>query len=465
MALDVLIVDDEPDIRELVAGLLEDEGYATREAGDSEEALSAIAQRRPNLVLLDIWLQGSAMDGIGILKAVKAIHADLPIIMMSGHGTVETAVEALKEGAYDFVEKPFKADRLLILIERALEADRLKRENAELKRHVPLAGELVGSSSVTNALRQAAGKVAKTNSRLLITGPAGSGKEVLARMVHGASLRSNAEFVVLNCANMAPDRMEEELFGLEATANVPRRTGTFERAHGGTLFLDEVADMPLETQGRIVRVLQEQIFTRVGGSEQVSVDVRVIAATNRNLPALIEQGVFREDLFYRLNVVPLEVPPLIDRRQDVPEIAGYLMGRLADQLGQPAREIANDAMALLQSYSWPGNVRELRNVIERMLITAPGEATEPIGKDGLPGEIVSGAAAQASSGASAEVLAMPMRDAREVFERDYLKAQVDRFGGNISRTAEFVGMERSALHRKLKSLGLTGDDRKRESGG
>ena len=464
MAHDILIVDDEADIRALIAGILEDEGYSTREAGNAVAALDAVRARRPSLIIQDIWLQGSDMDGLGILGAVKHDHPDVPVVMISGHGTIETAVEAIKIGAYDFIEKPFKTDRLLIIVERAIEAAKLRRENAELRLRVgnPVAvGDLVGASPFIQQIRQAVDKVAPTNSRVLITGPAGSGKEVAARIIHGRSRRAEAPFIVLNCAAMHPDRMETELFGIEHSDNAeaPRKIGTFEQAHTGTLLLDEVADMPLETQGKIVRVLQEQTFERVGGGTRVEVDVRVIATTNRDLQAEIAAGRFREDLYYRLNVVPIRMPSLRERREDVPTLARHFMQLAAQAAGTQARVLGEDTLAALQAYDWPGNVRQLRNVMDWLLIMAPGEASEMIRADMLPGEIGAITPAVLRWEKSSEIMTLPLRDARELFEREYLLAQVNRFSGNISRTAAFVGMERSALHRKLKLLGVNTDEK------
>jgi len=466
MARDILIVDDETDIRVLTSGILQDEGYQTREAATSAQALAAVETRRPSLVLLDIWLQGSDLDGLGILKVLRREHPTIPVLMMSGHGTVETAVAAIKDGAYDFIEKPFKADRLLRLVERAIETDQLRRENEELRMRAGSVNELIGDSLLIREVKRAIMRVAPTNSRVLITGPAGSGKEVAARMLHANSRRAKGPFVVVNCATMLPERMEMELFGAESAGNgeSPVKVGTFEAAHNGTLFLDGVSDMPLETQGKIVRVLQEQIFRRVGGSVPVEVDVRVIAASTADLAAGISDGRFRQDLYYRLNVVPVEIPSLRARSEDIPLLARHFMERTAAVSGQPQREIGPDALVLLQGYDWPGNVRELRNAIERLLIMAPEDHSQPIGADMLPPEIQGNAPPARDLDRNVEIMGLPLRDAREVFEREYLLAQVTRFGGNISRTAEFIGMERSALHRKLKSLGVRGDDRPQQSG-
>jgi len=460
MAHDILIVDDEADIRMLIAGVLKDEGYATREAADTTQTLAAIQARQPTLVILDIWLQGSGLEGIEILKQLRAEMPSVPVIMISGHGTIETAVEAIKIGAYDFLEKPFKSDRLLLVVARAIEAAELRRENEEWKLRAGGDIDLVGASSAANQLRQQIERVAPTGSRVLITGPPGSGKEVVGRLLHLRSRRSKGPFIPVNCATMRPERLEIELFGTEfRNDGAPRKVGTFERAHGGTLFLDEVADMPLETQGKIVRVLQEQTFERVGGSSRVEVDVRVVASSNRELGGEISAGRFREDLFYRLSVVPIRVPPLGDRREDIPLMARHFMARASEAARLTSREFGEDAMAALQAYTWPGNVRQLRNVVDWLLIMAPGDAREAVRADMLPNEITSIAPTVVKWDKGSEIMTLPLRDAREVFEREYLLAQVTRFGGNISRTAAFVGMERSALHRKLKSLGVFGNDR------
>ncbi|NNG02966.1 MAG: sigma-54-dependent Fis family transcriptional regulator [Inquilinus sp.] len=460
MPHDILVVDDEADIRLLIRGILEDEGNTTREAADADSALEALASRQPSLVVLDVWLQGSRLDGLQILEEIRRRFPALPVLMVSGHGNIEMAVTAIKNGAYDFIEKPFKADRLLLMIERAVEAARLRREVAELRLRAGGEAELIGNSPAVGQLRQQIGRVAPTGSRVLIAGAAGVGKEVVARLLHARSRRSGGPFVVLNCAAMAPERLEEELFGTETAIDKgdgPRKLGTFEQAHGGTLLLDEVADMPLATQGKIVRVLQEQTFTRVGGATRVEVDVRVIATSNRDLPSQIAIGRFREDLYYRLNVVPIRVPPLAERREDIPALSRHFMGRSAEVQGLPPRDIATDAMAALQAYGWPGNVRQLRNVVDWVLIMATGESGQQVRADMLPPEIGAITPAALRWDKGGEIMGLSLRDARELFEREYLVAQVTRFGGNISRTAEFVGMERSALHRKLKTLGVHGD--------
>ncbi|MBL8665387.1 MAG: sigma-54-dependent Fis family transcriptional regulator [Candidatus Odyssella sp.] len=456
MAQEILIVDDEADIRTIIADTLQDEGYETRVAGDADSALAAIRMRRPSLVLLDIWLEGSRIDGMGVLDAIRAEHPSVPVVMISGHGTVELAVAAIRKGAYDFLEKPFKTDRLLVVCQRAVEAARLRRENEELKFRAGVDWNLVGNSPAVVQVNQMIERVAPTNSRVLITGPAGAGKEVVARLIHARSLRRDGPFVVLNCATMHPDRMESELFGAEGPL---RKVGTLEEAHGGTLLLDEVGDMPVETQGKFLRVLQDQVVRRVNGAEPCKVDVRVIASTAKDLNALIEQGRFREDLLYRLRVVPIDVPPLRGRREDIPALARHLMATAAQRAGLPARVLGEDAIAAFQAYSWPGNVRQLCNVIDWLLIMTPPSETHIVSARQLPPEIIGAEPPLPRLDKSAEIMTMPLREAREAFEREYLMAQIARFGGNISRTAAFIGMERSALHRKLKLLGVADAER------
>ncbi len=452
MALEVLVVDDEADIRDLVSGVLEDEGYAVRTAADSTAALEAIEERRPSLVLLDVWLQGSRLDGLQLLEQIKRRDPTLPVLMISGHGNLDTAVAAIREGAVDFIEKPFQAGQLLHLVDRATETDRLKRENATLRQQVGQDDQLNGSSVAINTVRATLKRVAPTGSRVLITGPAGVGKEVAARTIHQWSLRAAAPFIVVSAARMAPERVEEELFGSESEGVA--RPGLLEQAHGGTLFLDEIADMPLTTQGKILRVLTDQSYNRVGGQRPVKVDVRVLSATSRNLADEIAAGRFREDLFYRLNVVPVRIPPLRDRREDIPELVTHFLARFAAERRISAPTLSAEAQAALQAHDWPGNVRQLRNIIERTIILAPGDRVSRIEVDLLPPEILDQPATSGVTSATMTIMGSPLREARESFEREYLRVQIRRFSGNISRTASFIGMERSALHRKLKALGL-----------
>ncbi len=454
MATDILIVDDEADIRELVAGILSDEGHDTRTARNSDEALAAIEARRPHLVFLDIWLQGSRLDGLQILKIIKDQHPGLPVVMISGHGNIETAVSAIKIGAYDFIEKPFKADRLVLVADRALEASRMKRELTELKARSGSTNKLIGNSTAINQLRQVIERTGPANSRIMISGPPGSGKELTARSIHEASNRASGPFVVINAATITPEGMEMELFGVEAAEGRPRKTGALEEAHGGTLYIDEIADMPRETQGRILRVLVDQNFQRVGGSTRVHVDVRIISSTSRDLALAIEQGTFREDLFHRLSVVPVRVPALAERREDIPELVEFFMDLVSQTTGMAKRQVADDAMAVLQSHDWPGNIRQLRNNVERLMILATGDSETIVTADMLPAEIGTLVPSTPNGSGGEKLMSLPLREAREVFEREYLVAQISRFGGNISRTAEFIGMERSALHRKLKSLSI-----------
>jgi two-component system, NtrC family, nitrogen regulation response regulator NtrX len=456
MVADILIIDDEADIRELIAGILQDEGFETRLAHNSDAALAELAQRRPSLVVLDIWLQGSRMDGLDLLLEIKARVPDLPVVIISGHGNIETAVAAIKRGAYEYIEKPFNADRLLLVVGRALETTRLKRENEELKGRSGLEVDLVGSSAVARNLRSLVKKVAPSNSRVLITGPMGSGKELVARMLHATSGRANGPFVTLAAAALEPEHLEERLFGVDQNPDLPPQIGALEEAHSGTLFLDEVADMPLETQAKVLRVLLDQTFQRVGASKKIKVDVRIISSTARSLPELIGQQRFREDLYHRLGVVPVHVAGLQERREDIPELIEHFSKTYSSASGQAARRFADDAIAVLQTRDWPGNVRELRNHVERIMILTAGDGTGDIAASQIPTDATSDGATSGFSGE--HLLAMPLRDAREAFERDYIAAQLMRFGGNISKTSQFIGMERSALHRKIKSLGLTARD-------
>ena len=451
MAAEILVVDDEADIRELVGGILQDEGFMVRTAGNSTDALAAVRTRAPRLVVLDVWLKGSDLDGLGILSLLKEMDPFLPVVVISGHGTVETAVEAIRRGAYDYLEKPFKAEKLIVTIQRAMENAALKRENSRLRAHSVSSHELVGRSGVLAQLTGLIDKIAPTNSRIMISGPPGSGKDLVARLIHERSNRGSGPFVVVNAAAIDPERVEGELFGEEFGDGKAPKIGLFEQAHAGTLLLDEISDMPLVAQTRILRVLVDQRFRRRNGRDDVTVDVRVISTTARDIRSEIQAGRFREDLYYRLNVVPVDVPALDRRREDIPGLVDYFVQRVADATGLQPRPFSEDAVAVLQASEWPGNVRQLRNVVERLLILANGEPPGPITAQHLPSDAKGGGA---SAAGSMQMISMSLRDAREHFEREYLAMQITRFGGNVSRTAAFIGMERSALHRKLKALGV-----------
>ena len=447
---DILIVDDERDIRELIGDILRDEGHTPRLAGTSDEAMAQINGQAPELLILDIWLKDSQMDGIDILKTVKRDNPEVPIVIISGHGNIEIAVAAIKQGAYDFIEKPFNIDQLMVVISRAMETSRLRRENLALKRQDVQAAEMLGSSQSFKALKSQLDKVTASNGRVMLTGPAGAGKETAARYVHANSPRAQHPFITVSSASIEPDRMEEVLFGRESSERGVE-SGLLEQAHGGFLYFDEVADMPLGTQSKILRVLTEQQFTRVGGVDKVRVDIRVLSSTNRDLEAEVASGSFRQELYHRLNVVPIRVPSLDERREDIPVLAEHFIGVLNREQGLPQRTMSDEAQALLQTMPWPGNVRQLRNVVERVLILGPDK--DEIAADELP---QSEAKSEGDGGMvlNGSLATLPLREARELFEREYLLTQINRFGGNISRTASFVGMERSALHRKLKSLNV-----------
>ena len=453
---DILIVDDERDIRELISDILKDEGFTTRLAGTSDEAMAEMNKEPPALMILDIWLKDSRMDGIDILKTVKRDNPDVPIIIISGHGNIEIAVAAIKQGAYDFIEKPFNIDQLMVVITRAMETSRLRRENSELRRKDVTTAEMIGSSPGFRSLKSQLDKVTKSNGRVMLTGPSGSGKEIAARYIHAHSDRADGPFVSVNSASIEPDRMEEVLFGRES-AGRGIEPGLLEQAHGGVIYFDEIADMPLGTQSKILRVLTEQQFQRVGGGDKVRVDLRVISSTTRNLEDAVATGAFRQELYHRLNVVPIDVPSLADRREDIPELAAHFIESFNKAQGLPLRRVSEEAVALLQTMNWPGNVRQLKNVIERILIL--GAEKGEITAAEVPGEGQSEAPEEGRVVLSGTLATLPLREARELFEREYLLTQINRFGGNISRTAGFVGMERSALHRKLKSLNVVTSSR------
>ena len=457
---DILIVDDERDIRELISEILIDEGYTTRLAGTSEDAMREITSQPPGLLILDIWLKDSDMDGIDILKKVKSDYPEVPVVIISGHGNIEIAVAAIKQGAYDFIEKPFNIDQLLVVIRRAMETSRLRRENITLRQKDAPVSDLIGSSAGFRALVSQLDKVAKSNSRIMLRGGSGVGKETAARYIHAQSDRAAGPFVVVGCATIEPDRMEEVLFGRES-GDQNGAQGLLEQAHGGVIYFDEVADMPLVTQSKILRVLVDQKFQRVGGNDQIKVDLRVLSSTSCDLEVEIAERRFREELFHRLNVVPVEVPTLEERREDVPELIEHFVEHFNQTQGLNVRKLSDDAAALLQTLPWPGNIRQLKNVIERILILSDG--TGPISADEIPTDTQKSAGANDGGGKSANWATLPLREAREAFEREYLITQINRFGGNISKTANFVGMERSALHRKLKSLGVVSGNKSKSA--
>lgn len=452
MTDDILIVDDEKDIRFLVSGILEDEHYQTRQAANTAAAWDEINRRSPSLIILDVWFENAQEDGLNLLKRLQRDYSHVPVIMISGHGNIETAVQAIHHGAYDFIEKPFKSDRLLLTVKRALTDSKLKRENAELKKRSGNLTQLVGQSHILQQLRDTVEKAAQTNSRILLTGLAGTGKDLAARYLHMKSKRGNQPFVILNCATLRSQNLEEELFGWEEKGMTgERKIGLLERAHGGTVLLDEIADMPMETQAKMVRVLQDQRFERLGSGKAIEVDIRFVASSNRNLEQLVESGEFRQDLYYRLNVVPINIPSLRERIEDVPLLFQYFMDHIAQANGLKAKQLGHDALAVLQNYAWPGNVRQLRNLVEWLLIMRT-DSGDMIRADMLPPEFRGATLATTHLSKADEIMRLPLREAREIFEREYLLSQINRFGGNISRTASFVGMERSALHRKLKLL-------------
>lgn len=457
---DILIVDDERDIRELISEILIDEGYTTRLAGTADDAMREVTSQSPGLLILDIWLKDSDMDGIDILKKVKSDYPEVPVVIISGHGNIEIAVAAIKQGAYDFIEKPFNIDQLLVVIRRAMETSRLRRENITLRKKDAPVGDLIGSSAGFRALVSQLDKVAKSNSRIMLRGGSGVGKETAARYIHAQSDRAAGPFVVVGCATIEPDRMEEVLFGRES-GDQNWAQGLLEQADGGVIYFDEVADMPLVTQSKILRVLVDQKFQRVGGNDQIKVDLRVLSSTSCDLEVEIAERRFREELYHRLNVVPVEVPTLEERREDIPELVEHFVEHFNQTQGLNMRKLSDDAATLLQTLPWPGNIRQLKNVIERILILSDG--TGPISADEIPTDKQKSAGANDEGGMSANWATLPLREAREAFEREYLITQINRFGGNISKTANFVGMERSALHRKLKSLGVVSGNKSKSA--
>ena len=465
MQQSILVIDDEADICSLISDILKDEGYDCRTARGSRQAFEHMAHKLPSAIVLDIWLESSELDGLGILEIVKERYPDIPVVVISGHANIETAVSSIRLGAYDFIEKPFKAERLVQLLRRAIEATRLRHENLQFKSRYAPEDELQGSSPAVLQLCQAIERVAPTNSRVFITGGAGVGKQIAARMIHDQSNRRFAPFMVCQATSSRPEQLAATLFGLEEggiIAGLPHSIGLFEKANGGTVFIDEVAALSMPVQQTLLRILQDQMVTRIGGKTPLDVDVRVLAATRHDPVELMAKGLLKEELFYRLNVVPLKVPPLRERREDIPLLTKQFLAHFANTAGMPRLRLSDDAVAAMQAYEWPGNIRELRNVAEWMLIQASLENRDVITADHLPKEVVSTSPAGLSPVGNADVMSVPLKQAREMFEREYLTAQINRFGGNISRTSAFVGMERSALHRKLKSLNVTTEKEKVE---
>ena len=444
---EILIVDDEKNIRSSLEGILKDEGYRVRGVPTGEDLLKQVAQGVPDLVILDVWLPG--MDGLQALEEVKRIHPELPVIMISGHSTVETAVKATRLGAYDFIEKPLSLEKTILAVRNALEHQRLEQENLTLRQTLDERYELVGESPAIHALRIQIQSAAPSHGRVLIRGESGTGKELIARAIHRQSLRAERPFVEVNCAAIPDEMIESELFGHERgafTGATTKRRGKFELADGGTIFLDEVGDMSIKTQAKVLRVLQEQTFERVGGSETLTVDVRVIAASNKNLEDEIQRGTFREDLFYRLNVIPFEVLPLRDRREDVVLLAEHFLGLFSREYGKWEKTISRDALDLLVKYPWPGNVRELRNVMERMVIMVPRNSIEA-------GDLETSLRIRAEP-EPVEEMEGTLREVREQFEKKFILRRLQETHWNITRAAERLGIERSNLHRKMKGYGI-----------
>ncbi len=449
MANLVLVVDDEEAIRESLKGVLEDEGYRVVEAATGEEALEFFTKHAVDLVLLDIWLPG--MDGVAVLQAMKEKDPLVPIIMISGHGTIETAVKTIKMGAYDFVEKPLNLDELIIKTDRALREYHLRLENLRLREKLEEERTLIGESPAMKALKDQIKLVAPTDGWVLITGESGTGKELVAREIHALSIRKDYPFVEVSCAAIPEDMIEKELFGWEEGEDSPPHRGKFEMAHRGTLFLDEVGDMSLKVQAKVLRVIQELSLQRIGGQETIPVDIRIIASTNKNLEEEIEKGNFREDLYFRLNVIPIRVPPLRERREDIPLLVDHFLQHFTKKYGLKPKTISPEAMSLLMGYHWPGNVRELRNMVERLVIMVPKEEIE---MEDLPHPITDDQSHPPST----------LREAREAFEKEYILRHLEQFGWNISRTAEYLGIERSHLYKKLKAYGIEPEKRRKENG-
>ena len=460
MALDVLVIDDEVDIRDLISEILKDEGFTPQVAANSAQAFEQIDKKVPSAIILDVWLQDSELDGLGIFEIVKERYPTLPVIVISGHGTIETAVLAIKMGAYDYLEKPFTHEKLVVMLKRACESARLKRENQDLKMRVIDKTDLVGSSPVISKLKSDISKVAPTSGRVMITGPAGSGKELTARLIHKKSKRSNGPFIVFSPTGLTTEKIQQELFGepekQDSSGAFTKRLSVLEAANHGTLYIDEATDLPISVQAKLLRFLQDQSFERIGSNLSVKLDLLLITSTTINIHIIVLLGKFCLDLYYSLNVLPIDVSSLDERREDIPLLACYFVKQLAKYSGLKERELSEDTIASLQAYDWPGNIRQLRNVVEWTLIMNPINSDESpvIRPDMLPSEILNNGVTIARPDTNIDMISMPLREAREVFERQYLSAQMSRFNNNISKTSTFVGMERSALHRKLKLLNI-----------
>ena len=465
MSYDILIIDDEKDIRDLISGVLEDEGYETRTAESSLAAMQEIKQRQPHLVILDVWL-GNEQDGLKVLEEIKRLYVDVPVIMISGHATISTAVLAIKNGAYDFIEKPFQIDKLLITIQRAIETFQLRRENEHLKIFADQNLNFVGSSPIANNLRDQLQKAASNQWRVFLSGPSGSGKEIFAKEIHDRSLRKDKPFVVVNCAHIHPNDLEVELFGRELPdkndVKQISKIGLVEKAHQGTIYFHQITALPLPVQLKITKLLTEDKFSRVGSSNFVRVNIRYMASSAEDMNQLIQNGDFREDLYYRINVLSIFVPKLIDRPQDLKEMVELLCVRHAKRYGTPKKTFDEAAILFLQTYSWPGNIAELKSIIDWTLTSFQEDKKHIIEKDMLPHDLLQEKTDILKRLNSSDMVILPIKEAREIFEKEYLQTQMTRFSGNISQTARFIGMERSALHRKLKILGLANEPKNDE---
>ena len=440
----ILIIDDEKDIRDSISGILNDEGYNSVTAKNSQEALIKINDNTFDIIILDVWLNDSELDGIQLLKEIKKIDAEIPVLIISGHGNIEIAVDAIKNGAYEFIEKPFSSERLLLTIKRSIETSLFKIENKSLKQKNIDDYKFIGDSNTIIKVKQLIDKVAPTSSRVIIYGDSGTGKDLVAKEIHKNSKYSDGNFIIVNSALMEPDGIEEELFGLEENSRIIKQ-GFFEQANNGTLFIDEIGDMPIQTQSKILRVLTDSSFYRVGSNKPVNVNARLLCSSTENLEKLVENGNFRMDLFHRLNVVSITLPKLSDRTQDIDELIEYFSKIYSTNANSNTSDLRDYIKTNYMNYDWPGNVRELRNIVERYCIIG-GKITE--NKEQLD-----------SGFNSKNVISMPLKNARRIFEKNYLESQIQRFNGNISKTASFIGMERSALHRKLKQLGISIDSK------